>query len=228
MKFEIHAVRIIGPANFSAKHGIISPFEYIITNIQFTMKIMMRTIAIACLMTLMSFSLSAQKIAIKNNLLYTATLTPNLGIEAKLGNRVTLDIIGGYHPYKLQSNRFYKHWLVQPEVRLWTCEAFNGSFFGLHVHGGEFNIAGIKMPFGIFPKLKNHRYEGSFYGAGVSYGHQWILSRRWSLEATIGLGYARIDYDKFECQKCGPLLESGNYDYFGPTRMGVSFIYFFR
>ena len=70
----------------------------------------------------------AQKWAVKSNLLYDATATINLGVEAALGHRVTLDVSGNYNPWKFGDAR-WKHWLVQPEVRYWLCESFNGHFF---------------------------------------------------------------------------------------------------
>ena len=66
----------------------------------------------------------AQKWAVKSNLLYDATATINLGVEAALGPRVTLDISGNYNPWEFGDAR-WKHWLIQPEVRYWLCERFN-------------------------------------------------------------------------------------------------------
>ena len=34
--------------------------------------------------------------------------------------------------------------------------------------------------------MENYRYQGNLYGAGLSYGYQWLLSNRWSMEAVIG------------------------------------------
>ncbi|WP_418447357.1 DUF3575 domain-containing protein, partial [Barnesiella intestinihominis] len=42
---------------------------------------------------------------------------------------------------------------------------------------------------GIFPDVKKYRYQGNTYGAGLSYGYQWILTPRWSIEGSIGVGY---------------------------------------
>lgn len=141
---------------------------------------------------LFSLSMSAQHFALKNNLLYDATTTPNLGFEVGLSKKVTLDVSAGYNPFKFNDGKKLKHWLVMPEVRYWTCEKFNGTFIGVHALGGQYNIAGIKLPFGIFPNLKDHRYDGYLYGGGLTLGHQWILNKRWSIEAAIGAGYARV------------------------------------
>lgn len=167
----------------------------------------------------------SQHFALKNNLLYDATLTPNLGMEIGLSKRITLEIGGGYNPFTFSNHKKFKHWLAQPEIRFWMCEKFNGTFFGIHAHGGEFSIANLDLPFGWLNQLKNHRYEGYLYGGGISIGHQWVLGKHWNLEASIGGGYARIEYDKYNCPECGPKIKSDHYNYFGVTRATLSFIY---
>ena len=175
-----------------------------------------------------SVSLSAQRLGIKNNLVYDATLTPNLALEIGLGPKTTIEIGGGYNPFTFSDNKKFKHWLAQPELRFWSCERFNGFFWGIHLHGGEFNVGGIKMPFGLLSTLKDHRYEGYFYGGGVSIGNQWVLGKRWNLEASIGAGYARYHYDKYDCAECGDWLKKDDKNYFGITRATISFIYFLK
>lgn len=158
--------------------------------------------------------------AIKTNTLYWATTTPNLGVEIGLSEKSTLDISGNYNPWTFSKHKKIKHWLIQPELRYWFCERFNGHFVGLHGHYAEYNFGGIKQL-----GLKNKRYEGNLWGAGVSYGYHWILGNHWSLEATVGLGYAHLDYDKYKCGKCGAKIKDDNKNYWGPTKIGLSFIY---
>lgn len=171
----------------------------------------------------------AQHVAVKTNLLYDATSTFNLGVETRLGKRVTLDLSGNYNPWTYDNNKKFKHWMVQPELRMWSCEAFNGQFFGVHAHYASFNVGGMG-PLGTTPKfLKNYRYEGWAAGAGISYGWQWTLSPHWGLEAEIGVGYAYIDYDKYRCYNCGKLLEPDKVKhYLGPTKAAVSLIYLIK
>ena len=172
---------------------------------------------------------SAQKIALKNNLVWDATLSPNLALEVGLSKRTTLDIYGAVNPFNFDAGKRFKHWIAQPEFRWWTCESFNGSFFGLHALGGSFLFNKLDVPFGLLDGLKDHRYEGYFYGAGISYGYQWILSRRWNFEATVGIGYARFVYDVYDCDYCAPTkLYSNQKNYFGPTKLGLSFVYLFK
>ena len=99
------------------------------------------------------------KFAIKTNALYWATSTPNVGIEVGLAKKLTLDISGNYNPWKFGDDRQIKHWLVQPELRYWLCERFNGSFFGLHGHYGEMNVSNLNI-FG----MGHDRYDGNVYG----------------------------------------------------------------
>lgn len=168
----------------------------------------------------------ASKAAIKINFLYAATLTPNIGIEFALGKKSTMDISGGYNFYEPSSGKRWKHWLVQPEYRYWFCERFNGFFLGGHLLGGQFNFSKTDFPFNVLSDLKDYRYEGEYIGAGVVLGHQWMLGKRLNLELGIGAGYVRVMYDKFGCDTCGPAIESGNKNYFGPTKASVSLLFF--
>lgn len=169
---------------------------------------------------------SPSSVALKANLLYGATLTPNLALEIGLGKKSTLEIGGGYNFYDPSSGRHWKHWLVQPEYRYWFCERFNGSFVGVHALGGEYNFAKLDLPFSVFKDLKNHRYEGYYYGGGFVFGHQWILSKRWNFEMSLGMGYVRTHYDKYECATCGRSVENGVKNYWGPTKATVLFLLF--
>lgn len=187
----------------------------------------MKKLLIILFAVTLSGSVYAQKVGVKTNLLYDATLTANLGFEFKLGKTMTLDVSGGWNQWALKDCQQWMHWAVQPELRWWTCEAFNGFFIGVHAMGGVYNFSGIKLPFDIAPGLADHRYEGHFIGGGITFGHQWILGPHWSLEAAIGVGYARIQYDKYECMECAPLMESGWENYFGPTKLALSVMYMF-
>lgn len=187
------------------------------------------------LMLLFSSALYAQKVVVKSNLLYDATATLNVGAEVGLSKRTTLDVSYNLHAWEpFASSQKMKHWAVQPEFRYWFCERFMGHFMGLHVHGGQFNWGGM-LPFPgengkMFGSLGtdyfvNHRYEGWFAGAGLAYGYHWILSPRWTIEASLGLGYAYLNYDKFKCATCAPRIGQENKHYVGPTKLALSLVY---
>jgi hypothetical protein len=171
----------------------------------------------------------AQQVAVKNNLFYDAAfLTPNASIEVALGKKHTMDIMGALNPFTYKDNKKFKLWMVQPEWRYWFCSRFNGWFLGLHAHGGQFNVGNYKLPFGVLPTIKNHRYEGWFAGGGLSIGYQWALSKHWGLETEIGGGYTYFDYKKFNCAHCGTKEKDSAKGFWGPTRAAVSLVYLIK
>lgn len=182
---------------------------------------------------------SAQKVAVKSNLLYLATATPNVGVEVALADRWTLEVAGGYNPWTFnrENNLKAKHWLVSPEVRYWFCESFHGHFIGVNGNYAQFNISGMPIPklFWEFrstastkENFKKARINGWTVGAGITYGYQFILSGRWNLELTAGLGIWYTEYDRFENRNCGMFEQAVRKHAFGPTSVGVSFIYLIK
>lgn len=171
-------------------------------------------------------SVSAQKVAVKTNLLYDVTTTMNLGLEFSVSPKWTIDLSGNYNPFTFKNDKKMKHWLVQPEARYWFCEAFNGHFLALHALGGVFNVGNIDL--GVYPSTKKYRYEGGMYGAGLGYGYQFILGNRWNLGLELGLGWIHVNYDKYDCPNCGEWLGSGKKDYFGLTKAAISLIYIIK
>lgn len=75
--------------------------------------------------------------------------------------------------------------------------------------------------------MEKSRYQGTLYGAGLSYGYQWLLSNRWSMEAVVGVGWAHLNQDKYPCTACGDKIQKDR-DYFGVTKLALSVVYFFK
>ena len=84
-----------------------------------------------------------QQVALKTNLLFWGTTTPNAGVEIGLGRKFTADIWGAYNAWKFPNNMRLNFYLAQPEIRYWFCRKFEGHFIGLHGHYGHFNIGQI-------------------------------------------------------------------------------------
>lgn len=190
---------------------------------------MRKLLLIVLSMTAIFGKVNAQEVGIKTNLLYWASASPNLGVEIGLGKQTTLDISAGFNPFNFSHERKWKHWLVQPEFRWWTCERFNGHFLGLHLVGGGFNVGNVSFfPFSMWDGLDHYRYKGHALGAGIAYGYAWMLGKHWNLEAEIGLGYAHAWYDQYACEKCSDkILSDGNKNYWGLTKLAISFVYLF-
>ncbi len=263
-------------------------------------------IVIALMVSGTGQQLVAQDMALKSNLLYDATTTVNLGYEVALNHKTTLDIWVNYNPWTLgkkwvglyenelspksesasERDIKLKHLAIQPEIRWWLCEKFNGHFFGVHLHGAMFNVGALKLPFdwgrykdskgeylGTYPvsmtpvSHKNvtvqgiayhvakepypglgtnaqtndekwgyadrdgiyvNSFEGWLAGFGASYGYHLIMSPRFSMEFTIGVGYAYLKYDKTRCTDCKRKLGEEVSHYFGPTRAGLSLVYMIK
>ena len=182
---------------------------------------------------------SAQKVAVKTNSLYWLTATPNVGIEFAMAPRWTFEIAGGYNRWTLDkdANVKAKHFLVTPEVRYWFCESFQGHFLGINANYTQFNVSGILIPevfykeesLGYFlDNLQHARSQGWAVGAGITYGYAWPIARRWNMEFTLGLGWWYTEYDRFESRKCGLFQENVAKHAFGPTDIGLSFIYMIK
>lgn len=192
-----------------------------------------KSTALLLLTFVISLNTMAQRVAVKTNLLYDATLTPNVGIELGMGRKHTLQGFYSLNLWKkpLGDHRQWKHWQAGLEYHWWPCSKFNGHFVGVHAMGGEFNFAALKhfkLPFYNWPSdLNTMRYEGWNAGVGVTYGYQWILSRHWNLEASIGAGYQYIYYKKYPCAECGSKLEDGHKHYFGFDKLALSVLYVF-
>lgn len=196
------------------------------------MNLRMKTLMLGILFIVSSsFSqVFAQQLAVKTNLLYDATTTPNLGLEMGVGKKHSMQLYYGLNPWEFDGDnggKYFKHWLLSPEYRYWFCHRFQGSFVGIHGLGGEFNAANVKLPFGMYKELRDHRYEGWYVGGGATYGYQWVLSRHWNFETSVGVGAIYAKFKKFECGECGRQTGDDHTVYVGPTKAVLSLLYIF-
>lgn len=193
----------------------------------------------------------AQDVAIKTNLLNWATTTPNIGAEFGIGRKSTIQIFGDLNPWDFGDDKHFRSWTVQPEYRYWFCEKFGGHFIGVHALGGQYNAKNVNFPLKSliisstvtpvepddpasaekgWPNLTNdlnsgRHAEGWFAGVGISYGYQWMLSRHWNLEASLGVGYVYSDMTFYG--RCNKEIDKRKLHYVGPTRAALSLMYVF-
>lgn len=161
---------------------------------------------------------NAQRVAFKSNLIDWATLSPNLALEMRLNGKLTLDVSATANPFPFTiADVKATHARLQPELRYWFNRPMARHFVGLSFLGGIYNVA-----------WKKHFYEGDMWGAGLSYGYAFVLSRHWNVEATLGVGMARIrafDYREGEEKPATPNLLKWSPV---PIRLGLSFSYIFK
>lgn len=168
--------------------------------------------------------------SVKSNLLYGAlALAPNIGVEMGLDCKSSIELSVGFNGWNRSGNsngnKKMMHYIVRPEYRRWLCERYNGHFFGVHAFHSLYNVSGHDVPL-LFEK--DYRYEGWALGAGVTYGYQLPIAKRWSVEFNIGIGAAYLDYERFACGKCGTAVDEKSKFYFGPTRAGISAVFIIK
>ena len=170
---------------------------------------------LAMMMLATSGTATAQDVALKTNLLGWATTSLNAGVEIGTAEKQTVQLFATINPWKFSGDKKVRFWNVEPEYRWWTCQ-----------RSGEYNIKNVDLPFGTLPKTKRGRhYEGWYIGAGVTYGYQWLMSRHWNMEASLGVGYAYSPYKLYgRCARC---LDKNHRNYVGPTKAALSMIYIF-
>ncbi|BFK47365.1 DUF3575 domain-containing protein [Alistipes sp.] len=175
--------------------------------------------------------------AVRTNVLYDAMLLPTLGVEWRVSSDWGVKLDGSFAHWSGGEGKVQKVWLLNPEVRRYLLR--NKRFYvGVSGSYGEYNI--YKYPLGgLFSK--NTGYQGSLWSAGLTVGYQLYLSRRFSVDFNLGLGYTRSEYDSFtpimtEIRIPGddfPAIEcvrvikerSKTKNFFGPTQAGINLIW---
>ena len=177
---------------------------------------------------LLSSAARAQHMNVGTNLLYWATTTPNARAEWLLKGHYTLSATFGYNAFNFKddsgANPKLHHWLVYPEVKYWFCRPFEHDYVGVHAFYGRYNAGGI----GLLGFLDDCRWKGYGMGIGISYGYQWAFGKRWGIEASLGIGYAYLNYRKYESGTCGDLLAKVERHLLLPTKLSLSLLYFIR
>ncbi len=167
---------------------------------------------------------ASPRLAVKSTAFSLAAHSVHLGLEFGVSDRLTFTLAARNAPWNYSEHVKHRHVAIQPELRLWNCSSFNGLFFGLHGHYAYFNMYGFEVPF-FTKRLKDERWQGELYGAGLSIGYQKLLSTRLSIEGSLGAGYAYLDYDIFDCIGCRQALGQNHKNYLGPTKTSLSLVY---
>lgn len=158
--------------------------------------------------------------AIKSNALYLAAGVTNIGGEYAFHPHWSVDLPLVYSPYTIARRYRMRFLYIQPEARYWLDRPMKGHFFGVHLHAGVFNVS--------LDDKNRYQSEKGFHGAGISYGYAMPLSRRWSMEFTVGVGYAFTKYCTYYNVSNGIRYEKDlPYHYWGLTKLGLNFVYRF-
>lgn len=89
---------------------------------------------------------------------------------------------------------------------------------------GNFNIGLLKKN----DPLLSYRRKGWGVAGGVSTGYKFAFNSRWGIDLNIGIGYAHLQYDKFNLggeYVSFPLEKKKTKVWIGPTKFGVNLTY---
>ncbi len=163
-------------------------------------------------------------LAVKTNLAYDAVVAPSLGAELEVGRRWSVAATATY--------KWGDTWFLKDQVHVttadislnyWTKKTDQPVWQGLHVG----------------PYLALYRYDFLFggkgeqakinWGAGVTCGYSLPVSRYFSFDFVIGLGYVGGKYKKYEVSDDQYRHNVWTADkvrhYVGPTRLEVSLVW---
>lgn len=62
-------------------------------------------IAVFCVLSLLVSKSDAQTLGLKTNTLYWAALTPNVGFEIAMSNKISLDLNSAYNPWTFRDDK---------------------------------------------------------------------------------------------------------------------------
>lgn len=161
--------------------------------------------------------------AVRTNLLYDAFLTPTLGVEWRPNVGFGIKIDGSRSWWGDEHGKVQKIWLVSPEVR-WYMLDTKRFYVGASANFGEYNIY-KGMLGGLFSD--DTGYQGKLWSAGLTVGYQLYLSRSFSLDFNLGLGYTRLEYDSFTMSNQTRVYKDRDKtkNFWGPTQAGISLIW---
>lgn len=150
-------------------------------------------------------SYAQENFAVRNNLIYDISGTPNIGLDARISQHWTLGLNAGYRPWPLddKTTRKWKHFLIAPELRYWTDSTFHRSYWGTNVFYSHYNVGHVTFPFSLYQTVRDHRVQGDLVGLGAFYGRSWRLNRYFRLEGELGLGVGYTWAKKYACAHCG-------------------------
>ena len=186
---------------------------------------------------------NAQTLALRNNLLYDATLTPNIGAELRIDSAWTAGVNIGLNAWDIDKskNKKWRHFLIAPNIRryfghrsdkpasssLWGIPADASrhiSYLELDAIYSHFNVGNTKIPFGLYKSIQDRRLQGDLFALGGKYGYSWILSRDWRLEAEAGIAIGYAWFKENDCDHCGNYYGKGDRIFLLP-QLGINVVY---
>ena len=170
---------------------------------------------------------SAQHVALRTNLLYDATLSPNLGLDIRVDSTWTIGGLVGLNAWDIDQkrNKKWRHMLFSLRARKYlNHEIYRKGYLETDLIYSHYNASKVKMPFGLYPSLKDRRFQGDLLALGGKYGYGWMLARHWRVEAEAGVAVGYAWFKEYECAHCGNYLGEGDRIFLLP-QLGINVVY---
>lgn len=154
-------------------------------------------------------------LSLRLNLLRWATLTPDLGLEWRIGRSWGLLVHGSWTSWSWNGkDRRYALWEVSPEVRYYLGRERRG-YIGAMYKAGAFNY-----------KLSATGRQGDLMGGGVTGGYRLRLNNALSMDFDLGIGCLHVDYDRYTVTG-GVRVRRGKEtkNWWGPVNAGVTLVW---
>jgi len=166
------------------------------------------------------------KVALRTNLLYDATLSPNLGVDVRVDSAWTVGILAGVNAWDIDKtkNKKWRHMLFSLRARKYRDSLFHKGYFEGDLIYSHFNVGNTKIPFGIYKGVQDRRLQGDLVALGGKYGYSWILSRNWRIEAEAGVAVGYAWFKEYDCDHCGTYYGKGDRIFLLP-QLGINVVY---
>jgi hypothetical protein len=166
------------------------------------------------------------RIALRTNLLYDATLSPNLGMDVRVDSAWTVGLLAGINAWDIdkEKNKKWRHALFSIRARKYRDSLFHKGYYEADVIYSHYNVGNTKIPFGLYSAVKDRRLQGDLIALGGKYGYSWILARNWRIEAEAGVAVGYAWFKEYDCPHCGTFLGNGDRIFLLP-QLGVNVVY---
>ena len=166
------------------------------------------------------------RMALRTNLLYDATLSPNLGLDVRVDSAWTVGLLAGINAWDIdkEKNKKWRHALFSIRARKYRDSLFHKGYYEADVIYSHYNVGNTKIPFGLYSAVKDRRLQGDLIALGGKYGYSWILSRTWRIEAEAGVAVGYAWFKEYDCDHCGTYYGKGDRIFLLP-QLGVNVVY---
>lgn len=170
---------------------------------------------------------SLPRVALRTNLLYDATLSPNLGVDVRVDSTWTVGLLAGLNAWDIdkEKNKKWRHMLFSFRARKYVNDSvFHKGYFEADAIYSHFNVGNVKFPLGLYKTVRERRLQGDLLALGGKYGYSWILSRDWRIEAEAGVAIGYAWFKEYDCPHCGTYYGKDDRIFLLP-QLGVNIVY---